>query len=129
MMKLKFRVWDRKQFRYLATVDGSWYELFSTREESLQVERSGKRGFLSLGYAIQRDDLYLVEQYTGLNDNYGTEIYVNDIVEVNGQSRRIVFRDCGFFCEGSDYGLNTIWFRGGNPKVVACMADTILITS
>lgn len=70
MRELKFRAWWKDTKRFL---DGDeWYMACS--------------GAKYLHYAVMpyNDDDFIIEQYTGLKDKNGKEIYEGDIVEKDG---------------------------------------------
>ena len=77
-------------------------------------------------YSIDEDEInpldinhWVLQGYTGFKDCNGIEIYDDDLVIVNDKLHRIILRDGGFYCSGTEYGLNTRFFVGGAPKVVS----------
>lgn len=86
MRELKFRAWDT--------------------EAKCYVELNNLRGERSIYFspydlrAIHPEvrDRVVLEQYTGLKDKNGKEIYEGDIVKFENRNYKVVFDDYGQFC-------------------------------
>ena len=93
MREIKFRAWDNILNEYF-----SW-------EDS--VKFNNYHNLMEDGY----DGAVALEQYTGLNDKNGAQIYENDIIKSNGDNVEVVIYIDGRF-------EPICWYGGKNYEVI-----------
>ncbi len=114
MREIKFRVWDHERLQYLYfsgwSLDSEYDILRFDQETGYEVSDSygnGRHGVL--------------EQFTGLRDKNGKEIYEGDIVEwTPGESviRSVVEFDEGGFVAGGWFLQAGLWGKEFRGKIV-----------
>jgi uncharacterized phage protein (TIGR01671 family) len=73
MREIKFRAWDKVQGKYIEVVR---MQFSAKRTPILITQELSDKQLLT-----DPASLYIIEQYTGLKDKFGEEIYEGDIVE------------------------------------------------
>ena len=126
MRDIKFRIWDGKKKEWLgkSNPDGmTWYG-FHLVGECMSVQAPAQ-------WAL--DEGMVVEEYTGLEDSDGKEIYEGDILDVKDSitgervSSIVVYEHACFFLSnrlytlgfvsGEDYEINVIGNIHENPEL------------
>lgn len=89
----------------------SWYKhdnppilFFQETKEGLSCELVSEN-YPDIRYSIEVafcDDNWILEQYTGLNDECGQYIFEGDILEINEYIAKVVFVDSGYVLKSLD---------------------------
>jgi uncharacterized phage protein (TIGR01671 family) len=107
--RFKFRAWDKIKKRF--------YNGTNLNLNDYEEVYSDPAGIFFTGlHFLQKDEnQYIIQQYTGLNDKHGKEIYEGDIVQYNQNSS---YDNMDFIAKWSDDKLGFIFQSNSGDELL-----------
>jgi uncharacterized phage protein (TIGR01671 family) len=122
MNRFKFRIWDKQQKKF--HTDADWG--ISLRGSCIIGFSSHDRWDHDKGYKINlgNQDNLVVQQYTGLKDSKGVEIYEGDILkwhEGENNFSEVIFQNGSFMVRGINWGA--FWYLSDYCDAYTCFGN------